>query len=1223
MSRLLKGVLAGEGSDGVLIVSSFIFLCLGAHATQPKSNTFFVGSAWVPNWVSLWQERGYSRMIRYAWLIFGALTAFACLTVDTLGQESPFKVVGRALDASPAKFQDPEKADSLIADLEHDLKVLKGMEGMEAVAATVLLTQEAVAKIAVSLRTVVGLEAAIATEKARAASFTEERREFSSELEKEPAKAEGEVKPARLEEARTAAKSAVADRDQWKVDELDRARMRQKDLAKAIESLATNLKEAQTSRTAARAALEKGRSENLTKAQLLPLLEVARLRDLDVSQIEHNHNRQSSKAWADSLAGVVHKAMAGMERAEAKMKVMARRLAILEEQSAAWEKTQQALAEGQRSWWEKRLNELPEDRAGERFYIELRLFQFELTAELADINSRRSTRNARFGAGGKLAETRTEARDLHERVKRSTSGDSFDELPDEASELRELLEESDRRLARIVEATAEMDGIRDETRQHLRISSSSVRGISARVAKARADAREASAGGSGANSREWDRLEDVLPRLCNERLVAWQGLRDDLKRQTVELDGVRREIMDDSTMLRSRLLWTRRGSHISWAAFERLLDDLSGFMDGLGSDTAGWMSAAQSHVADKDNRFRVGLGAVLLLVAVMVFRLIHRRLPRTYEWIEGRSDHRASSVLLTVLRRTDVAFMVAIALVGVPLAAGFPRSVIIPMAILFLSPFLYRFGRCLVDILFAPGADSGRIVKLDEGVTRLLHRAGVQPLNLAICFVPLGLLMETGGYGEVNPGFVEIWWLVFKVLLHALLIFTLFRPALIGALIRGESVLALWMKTWLLLAWPLVVGAVIGLFVLDSLRYSEAAGFFRLLLIKLLALATLAYVLYRFLLRRTVPSREFDDVEEESFTDEAEWLKEGRRRLVNRLIRIGLRVLVFVPAVFLAGRLTPRLSTDDLAGAASTWTGGLAANSIVLAVLTLWGAFLVRRYWRDVMRFFFMPGSRVDAGLHYTFTTLASYGIMGAGVFWALRILKVDSDQIAWVMSALVLGIGFGLQSIFRNFVSGIILLVERPVKVGDNVTIGGRGGSVEKITMRATTVMSWDGTGIVIPNEELIGGTVTNHSLGHPRLRTHLSVGVAYGSDVAEVRRLILEAAVRHGLILKRPAADVFFVGFGDSSLDFELRYWTSTGTHRLRVGSDIRFAIDAAFRRHGIEIPFPQRDITLRGVDGDVVRGFGGEPVEKEASADGAGGYDPTTDGSDRGSRGDSDDD
>ncbi len=431
----------------------------------------------------------------------------------------------------------------------------------------------------------------------------------------------------------------------------------------------------------------------------------------------------------------------------------------------------------------------------------------------------------------------------------------------------------------------------------------------------------------------------------------------------------------------------------------------------------------------------------------------------------------------------------------------------------------------------------------------------------------------------------------------------------------------MWMKTWLLLAWPLVVGTVIGLFVLDSLRYAEAAAFFRILAVKILFVATLAYFLYRFLLRRSVPSREFHDVDREEFSEESEWLAEGRRRLVNRFIRVALRLLIFVPTALLVGRFTPSMGGGSFADLARSWTGGVAASNIILAILVLWGAVIVRRYWQHLMAYFFLPGSRVDAGLHYTFTTLASYCIVGIGVFSALRILKVDSDQIAWVMSALVLGIGFGLQSIFRNFVSGIILLVERPVKVGDNVTVGGTGGQVEKITMRATTVMGWDGTGIVIPNEELIGGSVTNHSLGHPRLRTNLSIGVAYGSDVGVVRKLILEAAEKHGLILNRPGSDVFFVGFGDSSLDFELRYWTATGTHRLRVASDIRFAIDAAFRRHGIEIPFPQRDITVRGVDGDVVRGFGGEPIEQQSES--AGVYEPDTSGSNAESRGEGDDD
>ena len=396
--------------------------------------------------------------------------------------------------------------------------------------------------------------------------------------------------------------------------------------------------------------------------------------------------------------------------------------------------------------------------------------------------------------------------------------------------------------------------------------------------------------------------------------------------------------------------------------------------------------------------------------------------------------------------------------------------------------------------------------------------------------------------------------------------------------------------------YPLILAAFLFVFVIGSLRYSEAEKFFAALFIKTLLVLMGAYMAYRLCVRRVLKGRDLDKrVLSDEFDDNAEYLRVGRGIFLDRVVRLGMRVVALALVAFLLRRWWEPVGL--FASNAGADDGDVTIVNVLSAFAALILTAIVVRLLRGYMTFFFAPRVKLDQGTAYTFVTLASYGVIAVGIIVALNILQVKSDQIAVVMSALMLGIGFGLQSIVKNFVSGLILLVERPVQVGDRVEIGGRGGKVEKITLRATSVMTWDGVGIVIPNEEMIGGQLVNQSLGRPRLRSEIVIGVGYGSDVDVVRTLLEKIVKEHGLVLKRPGAQVFFTGFGDSSLDFCVRYWTAMSTHRGLVSSDIRYAIDAAFRRENIEIPFPQRDVNLRHVESP---GLSTAPDKEEEAED-----------------------
>jgi potassium efflux system protein len=234
---------------------------------------------------------------------------------------------------------------------------------------------------------------------------------------------------------------------------------------------------------------------------------------------------------------------------------------------------------------------------------------------------------------------------------------------------------------------------------------------------------------------------------------------------------------------------------------------------------------------------------------------------------------------------------------------------------------------------------------------------------------------------------------------------------------------------------------------------------------------------------------------------------------------------------------------------------------------------------------------RVHPGARYTFARLAQYVTWVLGASFGLKILHIDLTALAVVAGALGVGIGFGLQNIVANFVSGLVLLFERPIEVGDRITIQDLEGNVRDINFRSTTIVTNDNITIVVPNSQFVNNEVTNWSHGDPRVRIHVPVGVAYGSDVAAVTEALLTVAGRTEGVLATPSPAVFFLEFGDSSLNFDLLVWMDDPAHHAQLRSRLNYGIDAEFRRRRIEIPFPQRDVHIRSAEGLA----GAAPLEK----------------------------
>jgi potassium-dependent mechanosensitive channel len=263
----------------------------------------------------------------------------------------------------------------------------------------------------------------------------------------------------------------------------------------------------------------------------------------------------------------------------------------------------------------------------------------------------------------------------------------------------------------------------------------------------------------------------------------------------------------------------------------------------------------------------------------------------------------------------------------------------------------------------------------------------------------------------------------------------------------------------------------------------------------------------------------------------------------------------------------------------------VTVGRILIAMLVLYGAVLLSGLARTVVTADVERRQEGDRGLSESISRLVHYAIITLGVVLALAAMGVELQNFAIVAGALGIGVGFGLQNVVNNFASGLILLFERPVRVGDTVVVDDVWGTIQKIGLRSTVMVTLDQSEMIVPNADLVSEKVTNWTLSNPTARIILPVGVAYGSPIGDVLTILVESAFAHEAVLKEPPPEALFTGFGDSSLDFELRVWVGNIRRRLQVRSTVLTEVERRLAEAGIEIPFPQRDLHLRSVDADAL--------------------------------------
>lgn len=308
----------------------------------------------------------------------------------------------------------------------------------------------------------------------------------------------------------------------------------------------------------------------------------------------------------------------------------------------------------------------------------------------------------------------------------------------------------------------------------------------------------------------------------------------------------------------------------------------------------------------------------------------------------------------------------------------------------------------------------------------------------------------------------------------------------------------------------------------------------------------------------------------------------------RRLLRVGTTLLFAVLIYLIWEPLTPALSwlnnvvlwqfeSGGQMSDISLWEG-LAA--LVAVALTM----IAGRNLPGVLEIAILQPLSLDLGTRYAVSTISRYTIYGVGSLLVLSLIGLRWDDVQWLVAAMGVGLGFGLKEIFANFFSGILILFERPIRIGDTVTIGEISGTVSRIRIRATTITDWDNKELVVPNKNFITDPLINWTLSDPVTRIVINVGIAYGSDTDKALRIMTEVVENHPDVMKEPRATIFFTGFGDSALNFDVRVFASALYKRMPLLHDLHMALNKALAEGGIEIPFPQRDLHLRSVDPNI---------------------------------------
>jgi potassium efflux system protein len=377
---------------------------------------------------------------------------------------------------------------------------------------------------------------------------------------------------------------------------------------------------------------------------------------------------------------------------------------------------------------------------------------------------------------------------------------------------------------------------------------------------------------------------------------------------------------------------------------------------------------------------------------------------------------------------------------------------------------------------------------------------------------------------------------------------------------------------------PLAVLAAFVLVVLRGLGYVPLARYVAAGVARTALQVVLAAIVWRYLyaaLRNSLAlgdSRAMAGAGAEAPSPETIGMERIGSGLLRLLVGGGALLWILAGWGLSPGTVLGALDRPVWDGGALRWGSVLGGLGRVALVLLLGGLA------RNVLLYFVFPRGRLDVGARYAILAVLRYAVVALAAVFGLEASGLSTDSLGWFLGAAGIGLGFGLQDVLGNFFSGLVMLLERPIRVGDVIQVGTDAGTVEAIRMRGTTIRTFDNMTVLIPNRQLLAERVTNMTYGMGYARVRIDVGVSYDADPERVRDLLLRAALAHPRILTEPPPAVTFQAYGESSLDFSLFCHTDDVRGRLGVASELRYEVLRRLRDAGVEIPYPQRDLHVR---------------------------------------------
>lgn len=720
----------------------------------------------------------------------------------------------------------------------------------------------------------------------------------------------------------------------------------------------------------------------------------------------------------------------------------------------------------------------------------------------------------------------------------------------------------------------------------------------------------------------------LLIQLANLRLKHIEERKKLVKRkidvgnEVLELSRILLEELADTgeklSQIRAANVWARRESQISTNTVIVGLSDIKFLKDkpfDFYKVSVQNVKKLRIYLADTKN-IPAFIIKVIIIVFVIFFTFFARRFlnkwaireierftavsPQTFftfELIPG---------LLRIMQNTLTMFFLFVIALTISLTIPSNAPVIISAVYGFAIISVYKFSRGTVVESFSPYTGVRRWVPVTYSSARHIFKG----LNAILLFsaITITLIFVLNAY-SYRKDVIELLWFVYRLVTIFLVIWIAAsqRSVLLKVLPYSESVLGKFVNKIINILYPLLIAFIILLFAIRSLGYALLTYTFVITLIKSVIVSIIAYAVYRFLLSRLSLSKERKlklrrQLDDEEFESEKISLNVGFR-IYKGLLDYGILIIAVVIILgmwnntfkdVVSSPAAPKLFRavyENVLYVFASIKNGLTYKLVLaegryttpfkmlIGILVLVAAFIFTRYLKNLLRAKVYEKAQLEQGARRAISSGITYFVIGVAAIIGLNIAGIPLRSLTIFAGAFGIGLGFGMQNIINNFVSGIIIFFEKPIKVGDVITIDKEiAGKVEKISIRSTVVKTFDRKTVVVPNSKFLESNVVNwvHG-GDMLLRSKVVVGVAYGSDTELVRNCLLEVVDSHPDVEKEPAPVVRFAEFGDSSLNFELYFWAHI-FKRWMVISDLNFAIDKIFRENNIEIPFPQRDLHIR---------------------------------------------